>query len=589
MKQILCILFFGFLLSSYGQDFELFISKQTEESTMFEGAFTKTTDEYESGTVTLSASGPILYEVDPNSTSISTEQTKTWEGKIWADVENGPAPGSSAAASLSGDYSVDYKKDGDWVHKSGIETATFTVYSIEIQLPDDFICDCGFWNLSYYSVYPEGGEVEWQTPWGVFNGDNVPPQMFDANLIGKEVTATYTIQGLSYKATTTLQPLVPSVSANDPVCEDDQATVSLTADPVEDCATVAWAGSGTDDCGNGLECTVDLPPDFATNPVKITATYDNQCSDPEEIEITIQMAELEGFSMNFCTDVTPGNPITSLSVANLDFTEGCTPFVELDPPILNAEDGVPVKLVTVTATEGDNVFTSEIKVINPEAKLDVVNALERIEAALEYFETIDEMIETVDDLVSNYSPGLKFSIDPELEKELKLNYNLNCCKDTIVPGAEVGIAVKSSISIGAGAPIFVPPIPPPIAYVEVFIGIKLESSLGVEGELKCPPHSLCGVITLNTYGDISGKIVILAGLAHGKAGLRSNLFSGNAKICVKNADPFSYDVKGEVKFGGLSLYAQVCAGISPFEICFPEEPANFDIVSPYTIPIQYGN
>ena len=54
----------------------LYISKQTGQSTSFTGSSSKTTDKYEHGTLVLQTNGPISITVNPEDLSIGTNQAK---------------------------------------------------------------------------------------------------------------------------------------------------------------------------------------------------------------------------------------------------------------------------------------------------------------------------------------------------------------------------------------------------------------------------------------------------------------------------------------------------------------------------------
>lgn len=88
----------------------LYVSKQTGEKTTYSGSYDKTTDKYESGTVTLTTEGPINYSVDPEDLSIGTEESKSWTGQISPDTENAPEPGGTVQANLVVNYDINYSR-----------------------------------------------------------------------------------------------------------------------------------------------------------------------------------------------------------------------------------------------------------------------------------------------------------------------------------------------------------------------------------------------------------------------------------------------------------------------------------------------
>jgi hypothetical protein len=181
-------------------EYYMFISKQTNEYwPNYKGLGTKTTDRYEHGCVKISNEGPILYGVLPNDKCIGTNTTKFWEGWVHPDVPEGPPPGESENASLIFDYDVHYSRPVEFsggvnfqcgaiyleepeggydctncpfhsngghhvlIHKTGAITANFTVYSINIEVPN--VCaEVGKPITITAETYPSDmGEVTWET------------------------------------------------------------------------------------------------------------------------------------------------------------------------------------------------------------------------------------------------------------------------------------------------------------------------------------------------------------------------------------------------------------------------------------------
>src|SRR5436309_817754 len=97
-------------IDSFSQAMQIYVSKQTGQTSSFSGSKSKTTDQYEQGTVTIKKTGPISYTVTPNDFSIGPNQTKTWKGLVQADVANIPEPGTSVPASITGYYYVTFSK-----------------------------------------------------------------------------------------------------------------------------------------------------------------------------------------------------------------------------------------------------------------------------------------------------------------------------------------------------------------------------------------------------------------------------------------------------------------------------------------------
>lgn len=207
----------------------LYVSKQTGEFSKHNGNGTKTTDDYESGTVTVTAEGPLKWNVNPADFSIGPNETKTWAGWVAPDPAKAPAPGNSVQAILKGNYNVTFSRpaggsDGniiggydcgkcpvhpegghhDIINKIGTEQREFTIYSIKIDIADDIQCVNGVAELSAEIFPGHGGEVIWTTPTGQLNGQNVqyglPP-----TLMNIPVSAKFTIEGVSYQDAGTIK------------------------------------------------------------------------------------------------------------------------------------------------------------------------------------------------------------------------------------------------------------------------------------------------------------------------------------------------------------------------------------------------
>ena len=152
-----------------GDTIPIYVSKQTGQATTFSGSGSKSTDKYEHGICNMSSTGPILYSASPNSYSIGTNETKNWDGKVWGDVGNAPAPGSSTIATLKGDYTVTYSKPNpnapgghEMVNdKKGTVSINFIVHSINVEAVDS-IPMCPGREIAIPAMwYPAGGKYEW--------------------------------------------------------------------------------------------------------------------------------------------------------------------------------------------------------------------------------------------------------------------------------------------------------------------------------------------------------------------------------------------------------------------------------------------
>lgn len=218
----------------------LYVSKQTGETSTYSGSASKTTDKYESGTVSLDKVGPINYTVNPNSLSIGPNQSMTWHGTVTPDAANAPAAGSSAHAAILGNYTVQYSRpqgtgsggtvlstyncnqginDGcayhgpsggmhEIVKKIGVDSVSFTVYSIKVSLPDTITLPAGAGNTAVGTAtatpFPAGGTYQWtsmSSSLTIISGANTQTptlQLNDTTLTNSVVKVKYTIQGVSY-------------------------------------------------------------------------------------------------------------------------------------------------------------------------------------------------------------------------------------------------------------------------------------------------------------------------------------------------------------------------------------------------------
>ncbi|MDZ4758920.1 MAG: hypothetical protein SGJ10_12385 [Bacteroidota bacterium] len=244
---LLLALFVGQFPTLLAQDLPrqyLYVSKQTGQTSNFHGQQGKTTDKYEEGNVTINVVGPITHAVTPNDMSIGHNQTKTWQGQISPLIAQCPAPGSSVSAKLNAAYDVVFSRpqggaadgavilstyncsteaDGvnhehsgcqfhgslggmhEIVRKIGTVVQDFEIFSINCIVPVAFNCADGTATL-HADIYPGNeGTVIWQTPFGQLTGNdiqiNLPPNFNNIN-----VTATYTVRGVSYSANGVIRP-----------------------------------------------------------------------------------------------------------------------------------------------------------------------------------------------------------------------------------------------------------------------------------------------------------------------------------------------------------------------------------------------
>ena len=205
----------------------MYVSKQNGSATPpYFGGYSKTTDRYEHGNVSLTTQGPITYTVNPADLSIGTNSSVAWTGSLGVDVAASPAPGNSADASISADYSVFYSHycgssacgsnsyscpgcaahTGPGYHEivnpTGNETVNFIIYSIKATI-GDINCSDSIVTL-HADVFPYGGTLTWTTPFGQQVGNDV---QVNAGIIPNsfDVSVVYSIGGASYTDTKHVQ------------------------------------------------------------------------------------------------------------------------------------------------------------------------------------------------------------------------------------------------------------------------------------------------------------------------------------------------------------------------------------------------
>ncbi|MCO6475637.1 MAG: hypothetical protein J5I94_03400 [Phaeodactylibacter sp.] len=233
---LLCLL--PFLLAGQPSSGALYLSKQTGKFSTLSGSGSKSTDQHESGTVTISHTGPITWTVTPSDISISPNESKSWSGTIQPDMTAAPEPGASAEATIRGDYDVNFSRpagagtvgaitgvyscgDSCWYHPSGgshelvnhtgfIERA-ITVYSIEVKLPDT-IClaksqtaNSATGAATAESFPAGGGSFEWTVlngPVTITNGNSQAAsfELTDTTVTDARVKVKFTMEGVSYEA-----------------------------------------------------------------------------------------------------------------------------------------------------------------------------------------------------------------------------------------------------------------------------------------------------------------------------------------------------------------------------------------------------
>jgi hypothetical protein len=224
------------VFTASAQTTNLFVNKFTGKYTSYNGAYSKTTDQYTRGVINLSTEGPIAYKVDPADLLIFENETKSWKGSIFPDMTKVPIPGTYRDATLKADYSITFARaqgagsggtvlktwtcggkcvdhpNGPGVHelvnKSGIRDVPFRVYSLYLSLPDTIkMCDKPM-NIEAEG-WPGGGTYVWEITAGpnfkykLGNKDdlNCDFDMYAGYLDHATVKVIYTVGGLDIERT----------------------------------------------------------------------------------------------------------------------------------------------------------------------------------------------------------------------------------------------------------------------------------------------------------------------------------------------------------------------------------------------------
>lgn len=218
IKQKTFVLLLAFLLPIMGfaqgpsAPVSLYMSKQSGQTTIFSGNGSKTTDKHENGSVTVVKNGPLIYNVTPNEFSIGTNQSKTWDGKVWVDVPAGPAPGTSANASITGSYTVTYSRPNPNMptghelvtNKVGSYTVDFVIYSLNVESVDSVPLCPGATIQLPATGYPEGGTYTWTAGAGLQitgGGNTNEVSVKDVGGTPSTLSVKYSVQGVTYTKT----------------------------------------------------------------------------------------------------------------------------------------------------------------------------------------------------------------------------------------------------------------------------------------------------------------------------------------------------------------------------------------------------
>jgi hypothetical protein len=236
----ICFCIIPSLIAS-AQDPTLYVSKQTNKSSSYQGSYSKQTDAYEQGNVTISGGGLLDYQITPEALTIQPNENKTWNGSITANVESAPEPGGTNSAYLMVDYTIKYSrpygegvegtvtstyycsKDGsaagtggcafhegapgvhEMVEETGQKTKNFSIVSILVDVPDT-IClgGTGQKDVTAVSFPADAGNFKWTCSDAsvvITNGDQKTAgiKMTDTTVKNAVLEVEFEINGVTYK------------------------------------------------------------------------------------------------------------------------------------------------------------------------------------------------------------------------------------------------------------------------------------------------------------------------------------------------------------------------------------------------------
>ena len=242
-KIIIPVLFLLiFSATAFSQPYNLYVSKQTNLSSQYNGNYSKTTDKFENGSVSFSTTGPITYSVD-NAMQISPKETKSWNGFVQGDPSSAPSPGNTVTAQLTGTYDLRYSRPygtgtsgtvestyycsdngsaagnggckyhngtpgaHEMVHNTGSQSVSFNVISILVDIPDTICLGKTGQNDITAVCYPvSGGTFEWTSGSPVVviangNAQTATITLTDTTVKNATVKVKFTIQGITYEKT----------------------------------------------------------------------------------------------------------------------------------------------------------------------------------------------------------------------------------------------------------------------------------------------------------------------------------------------------------------------------------------------------
>ncbi len=480
----------------------------------------------------------------------------------------------------------------------------YDIVSIKISIPETLPC-YNETELKMYctEIYPgeNEGEVTWSTPFGNFTGP-VAVANYQPGHEGEKIIATYTVNGVSYSDTATIQNVKPTISfPYEIACVDGKAKITVLCDPPFDSSSgdeIIWTIPAATSC-SGKDCEFDVNPNLPEDQQKITAVYKHKCEVSAPAQATVKLNKFTGFSLPGCVDTI----VEVKNIASTFFDGPCHPEVIFTPSVIGIERGAgPMQQTqTVTATAGGISFTKEIILVDPDTKItpEDFDIASKINEALE---TIEEVAEQINDLLNAFDTG-NLPLAPSKEFEVNfpsagspavtVEFSQNCCPtelgSEVKTGVEVEVGYEMSVKLGITVPVVIPPIPPLLAYIS--LGASMEAGAKIAGtlEAKCPPlprDVLC--YPFHSSGTLTGSVVALGGLASGTLSANLNVLSGSGQLCM-TYPPLGATLSGNLTLGGLSANAQFCWGLSVFESCYTSPnlqiwagyPINFPTITLY--------
>lgn len=477
---------------------KLYYSQQTGEKSSRNGNYSHTTGKHESGSVAIGSTGAVSYTVTPAGTSIDEEQTKSWTGTL--EVNGGAAPpaGESAAASLTGDWTVSYSRPQGAIPASdarGSETSVVPWANIDPTSGDTI--------SMHEMVTREGNEV------------------VDIKVISIDIDVPDTI-----------------------LCTAGVAHLSATVYPpyVTD---IIWTLGSTTLSGNDLDWTIPT----GTNTLMVSATMSvdgvTASDDGQIIKGHVTDAELP-----YCIDTVQ----QSSAITTVTYSSGCEPAVTYSPDSIKPGSSAGQSVVSVTVSDGTYSATDSTIAVNKGDISSVTLGDSSMSITVGDY-SIEVDLSAISDLAEDVTDGLPTG--PSVEAEftgpdgsVTFSEGLLCCTDSLKDRIKIEGALEVGASVTATIPLYGFPY---LATIDAVIGAGVTGNISANAATTCESFEVCAGATLTA--TVSGGVGFSIGGGVVSASLTLNASaSATGNLCFI-PPPVTGSVSGNV--GSLSVTGTV--------------------------------